>query len=533
MTTKPTHQRSRLPINLEDLLRQRHVEGERIEYKAGWNPDATIRTLCAFANDFQNLGGGYIVIGQDCDDTGAPQFPPAGVDPKALDKIQQELQTYCNLIQPLYFPHLSVEHFEGRTLLVLWAPGGPNRAYQAPKSVKAKKKDYHYYIRRYSSTVEAKGEDERELISPNAKVPFDDRLHPTAKVSDLSVPLMREFLEQVGSQLDYTSASATAESLGRQMGVVDGPTEAPRPKNVGLLFFNVKPHQFFPATQIDVVWFPKGAGGDRFEEKIFQGPLGRITRDALSYIERSYLKQTIIKHADRPEADRVWNFPLAAIEEAVVNAVYHRSYEIREPIEVRISQEDIVVLSFPGPDRSIPLDQLRSGKAVSRRYRNRRIGEFLKELELTEGRSTGISKIFKVMSANSSPAPEFETDEERSYFITRLPVHPQTIREDSPEASNDHEGSSTPQATPHDEQVTAHVTPQVAQLLRTARGESVREELQVRLEITERNYFRKAYLTPAIKAGLLEMTLPDKPRSKNQKYRLTPAGERWLKGHIQ
>jgi ATP-dependent DNA helicase RecG len=52
----------------------------------------------------------------------------------------------------------------------------------------------------------------------------------------------------------------------------------------------------------------------------------------------------------------------------------------------------------------------------------------------------------------------------------------------------------------------------------------VREELEARLETRERNYFRKAYLTPAIKAGLLEMTLPDKPRSKNQKYRL-PAGK--------
>ena len=52
---------SKLPINLHDLLRQRTVEGERIEYKAGWNPDAIIRTLCAFANDFENLGGGYVV----------------------------------------------------------------------------------------------------------------------------------------------------------------------------------------------------------------------------------------------------------------------------------------------------------------------------------------------------------------------------------------------------------------------------------------------------------------------------------------
>ncbi|MFM7832524.1 MAG: hypothetical protein ACKPJD_12075 [Planctomycetaceae bacterium] len=47
-----------LPINIEDLLRQRTVEGDRIEYKAGWNPAAVMRTLCAFANDFENLGGG-------------------------------------------------------------------------------------------------------------------------------------------------------------------------------------------------------------------------------------------------------------------------------------------------------------------------------------------------------------------------------------------------------------------------------------------------------------------------------------------
>ena len=51
---------SKLPINLEDLLRQRKVEGDRIEYKKGWNPDPIMRTLCAFANDFENLGGDFL-----------------------------------------------------------------------------------------------------------------------------------------------------------------------------------------------------------------------------------------------------------------------------------------------------------------------------------------------------------------------------------------------------------------------------------------------------------------------------------------
>ena len=166
---------TKLPINLNDLLRQRTVEGERIEYKTGWNPDAIIRTLCAFANDFENLGGGYVVIGQDCDANGQPVFPPVGLADKQLDKIQQALLAACQLIQPPYFPVLSIEEVEGHKLIVLWAPGGQNRPYKAPESVTASKKMWRYYIRRYSSTVEAKGDTEQELLSLAAKVPFDDR----------------------------------------------------------------------------------------------------------------------------------------------------------------------------------------------------------------------------------------------------------------------------------------------------------------------------------------------------------------------
>ena len=100
---------STLPINLNALLRQRRVEGDRIEYKAGWNPDAIIRTLCAFANDFENLGGGYVVIGQDCNDDGTAVFPLVGLQENQLDLIQRELLQYCQMIQPTYFPVLSVE----------------------------------------------------------------------------------------------------------------------------------------------------------------------------------------------------------------------------------------------------------------------------------------------------------------------------------------------------------------------------------------------------------------------------------------
>lgn len=226
-----------------------------------------------------------------------------------LDKIQQELMAYCNMLQPPYFPVLSVEVVEGRNLIVLWAPGGQNRPYKVPASVTAKHKTWHYYIRRYASTVEAKGEVELELLSLTAKVPFDDRFLQAARVDDLSLPLMQAFLREVGSELADDAHTLSVEVLGRQMNVVGGASESPLPKNVGLLFFNEAPERFFPGTQIDVLWFPEGAGGDRFVEKIFKGPLGRMTREALDYIQRNYLHETVIKQPQRAEAQRFWNFP--------------------------------------------------------------------------------------------------------------------------------------------------------------------------------------------------------------------------------
>ena len=506
----------KLPINLNDLLRQRTVEGERIEYKAGWNPDPIIRTVCAFANDFENLGGGYVVIGQDCDANGQPVFPPVGLADNQLDKIQQELLSACQLIQPPYFPALSVQEIEGRKLVVLQVPGGMHRPYKAPSSVGAKHKTWHYYIRRYSSTVEAKGGTEQELLSLTAQVPWDDRFNQQAKLSDLSKPLTLEYLREVGSALADDADRMSVEALARQMNLAGGPSESPWPKNVGLLFFNETPERFFPYTQIDVVWFPEGAGGDRFDEKIFKGPLARMTRDALSFIQRNYLIETVLKHPDRAEATRVWNFPYIAIEEALVNAVYHRSYEEREPIEVRISYDELVILSFPGPDRSIKTEDFEAGRSVSRRYRNRRIGEFLKELDLTEGRSTGVPKILKAMAANGSPAPRFETDDDRLSCLIRLPVHPLAKRPD---------GVNT-------DQVTDQVTGEVARLLAAAaQGEHTRNALQEALGLKHTPHFRQAFLLPALETGLLEMTLPDKPRSSNQRYRLTALGQRWLEIH--
>ena len=72
---------------------------------------------------------------------------------------------------------------------------------------------------------------------------------------------------------------------------------------------------------------------------------------------------------------------------------------------------------FVRDDKTVTIEGLKSYRISNRRYRNRRIGDFLKELHLTEGRNTGFKKILDALEKNVSPKPEFETDDDRSYFI--------------------------------------------------------------------------------------------------------------------
>lgn len=513
---------SKLPFNLDDLLRQRTVEGDRIEYKAGWNPDAIIRTLCAFANDFENLGGGYIVIGQDCDANGQPIFPPVGLQANQLDPIQRELQACCHLIQPAYFPILSVEQFEGRNLIVLWSPGGQNRPYKAPGSVTAKTKMYHYYIRRYSSTIElqSNSEDEQELLRLTATVPFDDRQCRAADVDDLRPALIQSFLKEVGSELYKDASKTPLVELGRQLNIVEGADEHVKPRNVGILFFHDEPTKFLPGAQIDVVIFPKGPGGGEIIEKIFHGPLHEQVQDALRYLQNNVIREKVIKHRDRAEATRLFNYPFPAVEEAVVNAVYHRSYEQREPVEVRVNPDGIEVVSYPGPDASIKIEALNGDKIVARRYRNRRIGEFLKELDLTEGRCTGIPTIREAMAENGSPPPMFSTDEGRTYFLVELPVHPQLpgVGQAHDEA---HEGA-------HDEAYEELTATEISVLSFVQNQPKNRPEIARHLNLKGRSGHLYKAIDHLRNLGFIELTIPDKPQSKNQKMRITATGQAWL-----
>lgn len=419
-----------IPTNIKTLLSGRVVEWARIEYKETWDAAASLKTVCAFANDLDNWGGGYIVIGVE-EKNGMPVYPLKGIPVEKIDAYQKDILAKCKLIRPAYLPIVEVVDYEEKKFIILWCPGGDTRPYSSPKTMAKDNKERIHYIRKSSNTVEPSDDEEKDLFSLANRVPFDDRVNHWAEITDLNLTLIQSYLKEVNSSLYEKSKTGDFIEVCADMNIISTLPEYVKPKNVGLMFFCMEPDKFFPYTQIDVVEFPEGLGGDRIIEHTFKGPIHQQLRDALRYIRNCIVEEHVVKHPDRAEADRFFNFPYAAIEEALSNAVYHRAYDEREPIEVRVEKDRMEIVSFPGPDRSVTIEGLKSYRVSNRRYRNRRIGDFLKELHLTEGRNTGFRKILDALEKNGSPKPEFETDEERSYFITRIFVHEDFISEES------------------------------------------------------------------------------------------------------
>jgi ATP-dependent DNA helicase RecG len=257
-----------------------------------------------------------------------------------------------------------------------------------------------------------------------AKVPFDDRVNQQANISDLKLHLLQSFLQEIGSELYEHSSNLNLEELAAKMQIARGSKEFFKPLNVGLLFFNDRPEKFYRGALIEVITYTD-EDGITFSEKRFTGPLQIQLREALSYIKTTVIEEHVRKIEGQAEALRFFNYPFQVIEEALANAVYHKSYEHPAAIEVNIRFNRIEILSFPGPLPPITSHILKQQLIVARNYRNRRIGDFLKEIHLTEGRSTGIPTMYKLMRQNGSPDPIFETDEDRNYFLTILFIHPQ------------------------------------------------------------------------------------------------------------
>ena len=242
-----------LPININQLLSGKIVEWERIDFKKGWNPEDVMHSICAFANDMHNWGGGYLVIGIE-EENGTPVFPPCGLDIKSIDKIQKDLVNLTHKIDPLPAAIPQPIEYMGKIVLVIWVPGGEYRPYKTFTSLNDKNNQKAYYIRQGSVTKKAGTQEEQLLLSLAAKVPFDDRICHAASIDDLDLLYIRDFLRKIDSDItDDEAISMPFEQLCWQMQIIGGTPEFTKPKNIGLLFFSDNPEKYIPYARIELL----------------------------------------------------------------------------------------------------------------------------------------------------------------------------------------------------------------------------------------------------------------------------------------
>ena len=297
------------------------------------------------------------------------------------------------------------------------------------------------------------------------------------------------------------------------------------------------------------------------------GPIPKMISETLSYLRTNVIKRKITKLSDSEQSIKVFNYPYQALEEAVVNALYHRDYQEREPVEITIEPTHIDILSYAGPDRSISAEAIKAAKKLkARRYRNRRLGDFLKELGLTEGRATGVPTIQKHLGLNGNNLAVIETDDDRTYFLMTIPCRKDMVNLSKTDDGDQDSTTSIQEIILLIKKELANLSLQVysidtedidllssrlaklisqvylqvwekirrpwsfliSDVIRTFLLLSIKDTAASDLlkeSHTESLYkFKRYILEPAISAGYIEMSDPDKPRSSKQGYRLTQSG---------
>ena len=267
-------------------------------------------------------------------------------------------------------------------------------------------------------------------------------------------------------------------------------------RNAGVLFFARNVRHFFPEAYITCLL---AKGTDKvhiLDRKDFDGGVVADVEDALRFVERNTRTAYRI---DGLRRQNIPEYPTRAVREAITNAIMHRDWFFDGAnVFVEIYTDRIEVSSPGSLPKGLTLAEL--GRRSIRR--NALVADLLHRIDFIEKAGTGIRRIRDEARELDCPEPEFEADS----FVTVIFRPNPTVRKVS-----------------EDVRTIGEVTPQV-RLLKAMSGEMTRQRLQERLDLRDSQHFRKAYLFPALQAGLIEMTIPDKPR-----YRLTPAGRGYLK----
>ena len=234
----------------------------------------------------------------------------------------------------------------------------------------------------------------------------------------------------------------------------------------------------------------------------------------------------VMTHIDAAVSDRSksaqvdinYEIPVQAVTEAIVNAVIHRDYTSTGAVQVMLFRDRLEVWNPGGLPKGLTVEKLQG------RHRSMPVNPLLAHPVYLAGYieqiGTGTRDLIDRCVAHGLPRPSFVQDDD--FLLTIYRRTAQVTMQDNSLNNRDIENSTmqdTEQVTMQD---TMQVTPQVIRLYKVLGTEELtKKHLMTTLGINNADYFRLNYLQPALSSGLIEMTIPDKPTSRNQKYRRT------------
>ena len=411
-------------INLRELAQR---ESEQIEWKEGAaDIDNVIRTLTAFANDFSNLGGGYIVCGarEDKDEHGFQKLVAVGLTSSRYKEVEGKVLADARTkVNPPVIPTVVELPSDSpdKRILVFVIPASPHA-----HSYRADGKDADtFYIRIGRETREATNGILRELlVRKKALEPWDRRLNTESSLEDIDPIALRAYLQEM--QLwdpnipyeDYLSSKhRLAEFIPPLTGTV-GLGGGDKPRNFSLLMFSKSPTRFFPGAYVVFsIYSGKDRGEPVAERKEITGNLVAQARRLIELINTEAYT-AFDKESDKPNQLK---YPRRALQEAVVNALVHRDYELDQPARVTVFSDRIEINSPGALPRTVKPELFITGKA-SPFWRNQSLAYFFNKLQLAQAEGQGIPTILKTMATEGCPAPRFDLSAE--HVVCTLPAHP-------------------------------------------------------------------------------------------------------------
>jgi len=441
-------------------------ESQKAEFKLIWK-DEFLKQLCGFAN----AHGGTLYLGVS--DSGKV------VGLQNATRLLEEIPNKgANILGIILKVDLLLEN--NLPYLMINVPKS-----QQPVSLRGK-----YYVRSGTTIQELNGPSLQNFLMKRNNLTWDEIGVPSASFTDIDASTVQRFIELSisANRLHPDARNSSLQSLFGNLHLLD---DLKQIKRVALLAFAADPVKFFPSMYAKIGRFVSET--NIVVQDVIECNLFTMIENIMDILKAKYLKSVISYNGLHREEQL--EYPVKALREAILNALIHRDYT-GAVTQIRVNNDSFEIWNAGLLPEELKIEMLYKQHASI--PRNRSLANLFFRAGYIESWGRGTIAIAQECKAYGLPAPAF--NEQFGGF---------TIEFYNPEAK----------APPVNPQVTPQVTPQVAALVLAIQGEMTRQELQVKIGLSDREYFRREYLKPALELGLIEMTLPDKPNSKNQKYR--------------